>query len=76
MKKKIKLIDYENIRDKNGSRYLGFGRFAGIVGCFNTLNLFLSHNKFLSTGRAYKINNYERLKNNILKNYFSKNKIT
>ncbi len=67
IKKKIKLIDYENIRDKNGARYLGFGRFAGIVGCFNTLNLFLSHNQFLSLGRAYKISNYERLKK-ILRN--------
>ena len=26
--KNIKLIDYENIRAANGSRYLGFGRFA------------------------------------------------
>ena len=26
--KKIKLIDYENIRAVNGSRYLGFGRFT------------------------------------------------
>ncbi len=35
LKKKITLIDYENIRDKskNAYRYLGFGRFAGIVGC-------------------------------------------
>ena len=62
IKKKIKLIDYENIRNNNGSRYLGFGKFAGIVGCFNTLNLFLTHNKFMSVGRAYKINNYERIK--------------
>ena len=63
--KKIKLIDYENIRAKNGSRYLGFGRFAGIIGCFNTLNLYLSYSKFISLGRAYKINNYERLKHNL-----------
>ena len=63
--KKIKLIDYENIRDENGTRYLGFGRFAGIVGCYNTLNLFLSHNKFIPMARAFKLNNYERLINNI-----------
>ena len=46
LNKKIKLIDYENIRAANGSRYLGFGRFAGIVGCYNTLNLFLLQNNF------------------------------
>ena len=33
--KKITLIDYENIRDNLSRRYLGFGRFAGIVGCYN-----------------------------------------
>ena len=65
LNKKIKLIDYENIRDSNGTRYLGFGRFAGIVGCYNTLNLFLSQNNFQSLARAYKINDYERIKNNL-----------
>ena len=47
LKKKITLIDYENIRDKskNAYRYLGFGRFAGIVGCYNTLNLYLKLQK-------------------------------
>ena len=65
LSKKIKLIDYENIRDKNGTRYLGFGRFAGIVGCYNTLNLFLSQNNFQTLARAYKINDYERIKNNL-----------
>ena len=28
LNKKIKLIDYENIRDANGARYLGFGRIC------------------------------------------------
>jgi len=65
LSKKIKLIDYENIRNNNGSRYLGFGRFAGIVGCYNTLNLFLSYNKFIPMARAFKINNYDRLINNL-----------
>lgn len=63
--KKIKLIDYENIRAVNGSRYLGFGRFAGIVGCYNTLNLFLLQNKFQPLARAFKINNYDRLLKNL-----------
>ena len=75
IQKKIKLIDYENIRDKNGSRYLGFGKFAGIVGCFNTLNLFLSIKNFIQLGRAYKINNYERLKKILSKVVFPKLKL-
>jgi len=65
LSKKIKLIDYENIRAANGARYLGFGRFAGIVGCYNTLNLFLLQNNFQPLARAYKINDYERIKNNL-----------
>ena len=43
IKKNITLIDYENIREVSGKgyRYLGFGRFAGIIGTYNTLNLHL-----------------------------------
>jgi len=35
LKRKIRLIDYECLVDNNGSRVLGFGRFAGIVGAYN-----------------------------------------
>ena len=75
LNKKIKLIDYENIREKNGNRCLGFGRFAGIVGCYNTLNLFLKvlGKQFLAS--AYKINDYERLVLNLKNLYFPKAKV-
>jgi len=33
--KKIQLIDYEVLKDQYGKRVLGFGRYAGIVGCYN-----------------------------------------
>jgi len=33
--KKIQLIDYEVLKDANGARIIGFGRYAGIVGCYN-----------------------------------------
>ncbi|MFZ9587800.1 MAG: alanine dehydrogenase, partial [Crocinitomicaceae bacterium] len=32
---KIKLVDYEVLKDKYGKRIIGFGRYAGIVGCYN-----------------------------------------
>lgn len=32
---KIKLTDYEALKNKNGNRIIGFGRYAGIVGCYN-----------------------------------------
>ncbi len=73
--KKIKLIDYENIRDNNSTRYLGFGRFAGIVGCYNTLNLCLKNFDKQPLARAFRINNYERLIHNLKNLYFPKMKI-
>lgn len=33
--KKIKLTDYEVLTDERGIRLIGFGRYAGIVGCYN-----------------------------------------
>lgn len=35
--KKIRLVDYEVITDERGIRLIGFGRYAGIVGCYNGL---------------------------------------
>ena len=35
--KKISLIDYEVLTRDSGSRLIGFGRYAGIVGCYNSL---------------------------------------
>ncbi len=75
LNKKITLIDYENIRSKNGTRCLGFGRFAGIVGCYNTLNLLLKVLGKQSLASAYKINDYERLVLNLKNLYFPKTKI-
>lgn len=33
--KKIELIDYEVLKNPKGKRVIGFGRYAGIVGCYN-----------------------------------------
>lgn len=41
---KIRLIDYECLTWENGSRILGFGRFAGIVGM---------HNGFVAWGKKF-----------------------
>lgn len=48
IQKKITLIDYECLTYENGSRVVGFGRFAGIVGM---------HNGFLTYGRKFKLYN-------------------
>jgi len=77
VKKNITLIDYENIRDASGDsyRYLGFGRFAGIIGTYNTLNLYLKLYNQQSLPRAFEINNYEQIKKLISKQNFNKIKI-
>jgi len=75
LKKNITLIDYENIRDNSDRRYIGFGRFAGIVGCYNTLNLYLKLQKKQLLPRAFKINNYKKIKELISKQSFDKLKI-
>jgi len=67
LSKKITLIDYENMRDDLSRRYLGFGRFAGIVGCYNSLNLYLKSLGQKTMPRAYKLNSYEKLIENISK---------
>lgn len=40
LEKKIQLIDYEVLKNKSGKRLIGFGRFAGIVGCYNGFRAF------------------------------------
>jgi saccharopine dehydrogenase (NAD+, L-lysine-forming) len=44
--KKIRLIDYEVLTNLKGKRLIGFGRYAGVVGCYNG---FLAYGK--KTGR-------------------------
>ena len=45
--KRIRLVDYECLTDKNGTRLIAFGRFAGIVGAYNGLLTYgLKHNLY------------------------------
>lgn len=58
LERKIRLIDYECLTWENGSRILGFGRFAGIVGM---------HNGFLTWGRKFGL--YDMKPAHACKNY-------
>lgn len=49
--KKIRLIDYEALKDRLGNRLVAFGRYAGIVGAYNGLWTY---------GRRYKLFNLRR----------------
>ena len=47
LQKKIRLIDYEVIKDLNKKRLIGFGRYAGIVGAYHAFRAFgLKHGLF------------------------------
>lgn len=37
IQKKVTMIDYETLTDKNHNRIIGFGRYAGIVGAYNAI---------------------------------------
>ena len=44
---KIRLVDYEMIKEPKGKRLIGFGRYAGIVGCYNGFRTFgIKHNLY------------------------------
>ncbi len=51
--KKIKMIDYEALKDKQGNRLVAFGRFAGIVGAYNGLWTYGKRYNQFSLRRAF-----------------------
>lgn len=53
LKKKIRLIDYEALRDIQGNRLVAFGRYAGIVGAFNGLWTYGKRYNLYSLRRAF-----------------------
>jgi alanine dehydrogenase len=53
LKKNIRLIDYEGLKDAQGNRLVAFGRFAGIVGAYNGLLTYGKRYNLFSLRRAY-----------------------
>ncbi|HEY0654891.1 MAG TPA: NAD(P)-dependent oxidoreductase [Chryseosolibacter sp.] len=53
LKKRIRMIDYEALKDRNGNRLVAFGRYAGIVGAYNGLWTFGKRFNLFSLRRAY-----------------------
>ncbi len=53
LKKNIRLIDYEALKDNQGNRLVAFGRFAGIVGAYNGLWTYGKRFKEFSLRRAH-----------------------
>lgn len=53
LKKKIRLIDYEVLKDRNANRLVAFGRYAGIVGAYNGLWTYGKRFNLFSLRRAF-----------------------
>lgn len=53
LKKNIRLIDYEALKDYQGNRLVAFGRFAGIVGAYNGLWTYGKRFNLFSLRRAF-----------------------
>lgn len=61
IKKKITLIDYECLEHEDGTRLIGFGFFAGVVGAHNGIMAYGNRTGEFSLGRVYKSKNFEQL---------------
>ncbi len=57
LKKKIQLIDYEALTNKEGFRIIGFGRFAGLVGAYSGLRAFGIRNQLFDLKPAHECEN-------------------
>ncbi len=53
LKKRIRLIDYEALKDRAGNRLVAFGRYAGIVGAYNGLWTYGKRFNLYSLRRAF-----------------------
>lgn len=53
LSRKIQLVDYEVLTNKEGFRIIGFGRFAGLVGAYNGLRAFGLRNKIFDLKPAH-----------------------
>jgi alanine dehydrogenase len=61
LEKNIKLYDHETIVNKNGRRLIGFGRYAGIVGAYNTIRAFGTKFELFKLPKAETLSGLEEL---------------
>jgi saccharopine dehydrogenase (NAD+, L-lysine forming) len=61
LEKKITLIDYECLEHEDGTRLIGFGFFAGVVGAHNGMMAYGKRTGSYSLERVYKKKNFQEL---------------
>jgi len=59
--KKITLVDYECLEHEDGTRLIGFGFFAGVVGAHNGMMAYGNRSGKFSLERVYKKRNFQEL---------------
>lgn len=59
--KKITLIDYECLEHEDGTRLIGFGFFAGVVGAHNGMMAYGNRTGSYTLNRVYKKKNFQEL---------------
>jgi alanine dehydrogenase len=61
LEKKIQLVDYEVLTNKDGFRVIGFGRFAGLVGAYNGFRAFGLKNELFNLKPAHECDDLEEM---------------
>lgn len=61
LNKKIQLVDYEVLTNKEGFRIIGFGRFAGLVGAYNGFRAFGLKNELFNLKPAHECDDLEEM---------------
>lgn len=51
--KNITMVDYEGLTNEKGTRLIGFGKYAGIVGCYNSFYAYGQRTGTFDLKRAY-----------------------
>lgn len=65
LEKNIALYDHETIVYENGSRVIGFGRYAGIVGAYNGFRALGLRDKLFSLPKVEHLPDYDAVKNEL-----------
>jgi len=62
LQKKIELYDHETIIKENGKRLIGFGRYAGLVGAYNTFRVLGLRNKLFDLPKVETLHDFSEMK--------------
>ncbi|HLT65633.1 MAG TPA: NAD(P)-dependent oxidoreductase [Flavobacterium sp.] len=75
LERNIRLIDHETLVDANGSRLIGFGKYAGIVGAYNTFRAFGIKYELFNLPKAETLNSQKDLVEHLNRPYIPPVKI-